>query len=361
MSVEAMYQEIILDHYRNPQGKGLREPFEVEVHHINPTCGDEVTLRVALADNPADAADPLVSLSYDGQGCSISQASQSVLFEQLDGVPLSEGMAAVDEFLELLQAGVHGYTPDEDVLGDAVAFSGVAKYPARVKCALLGWMAWKDAVAQALAAREPAGNPGEVILGGPPAGQGGGGGAGISTESRNESRLPIAGLVDAGAALPSRNSSSALRFGPAVATGAPAGCGPRSSGKPSRMLVAIAGLLFTPPNSRSYCACSTARTFGSPARAISRRRSRWLNEAVPSKPAPSSGERAAMRRWSSYWPIRSSRAPRRCRRVRDRQLPALPSAPALRRLHRPPAARPTLGQTASARPRTPGSAHAGCR
>ena len=158
MQLEQMYQEIILDHYRNPQGKGLREPFEVEVHHINPTCGDEVTLRVALADNPADAADPLVSLSYDGPGCSISQASQSVLFEQLDGVPLSEGMAAVDEFLELLQAGVHGYTPDEDVLGDAVAFSGVAKYPARVKCALLGWMAWKDAVAQALAAREPAGS-----------------------------------------------------------------------------------------------------------------------------------------------------------------------------------------------------------
>ncbi len=157
MQLEQMYQEIILDHYRNPQGKGLRDPFDAEVHHINPTCGDEVTLRVDLQDNPADPTDPLVVFSYNGQGCSISQASQSVLFEQLDGVPLSQGMEAVDEFLELLQAGVHGYTPDEDTLGDAVVFSGVAKYPARVKCALLGWMAWKDAVAQALAARESGG------------------------------------------------------------------------------------------------------------------------------------------------------------------------------------------------------------
>lgn len=152
MQLEQMYQEIILDHYRHPVGKGLREPFDVEVHHINPTCGDEVTLRARLVAG-ADGGEPTVEFSYDGAGCSISQASESVLFDQLDGVEVGEGMAAVDEFLELLQAGSHGYTPDEDVLGDAVAFSGVAKYPARVKCALLGWMAWKDAVAQAMALR----------------------------------------------------------------------------------------------------------------------------------------------------------------------------------------------------------------
>ena len=151
MQLEQMYQEIILDHYRHPQGKGLREPFDVEVHHINPTCGDEVTLRVRMVDG--DGSEPTVQLSYDGNGCSISQASQSVMFEQIDGATVSDGMAAVDEFLELLQSGTHGFTPDEDVLGDAVVFSGVAKYPARVKCALLGWMAWKDAVAQALALR----------------------------------------------------------------------------------------------------------------------------------------------------------------------------------------------------------------
>lgn len=149
-----MYQEIILDHYRHPQGKGLREPFDVEVHHINPTCGDEVTLRVQLVES--DTGEPTVAVSYDGNGCSISQASESVLFEQLDGVTVTDGMAAVDEFLEMLQAGTHGYTPDEDVLGDAVVFGGVAKYPARVKCALLGWMAWKDAVAQAVALKAAA-------------------------------------------------------------------------------------------------------------------------------------------------------------------------------------------------------------
>lgn len=157
MQLEQMYQEIILDHYRHPQGKGLREPFDVEVHHINPTCGDEVTLRVRMVDGVGDVGgdggEPTVQLSYDGTGCSISQASQSVMFEQIDGATVSDGMAAVDEFLELLQSGTHGFTPDEDVLGDAVVFSGVAKYPARVKCALLGWMAWKDAVAQALALR----------------------------------------------------------------------------------------------------------------------------------------------------------------------------------------------------------------
>ena len=149
MQLEQMYQEIILDHYKHPQGKGLAEPFDAEVHHINPTCGDEVTLRVHLVDSPEGTR---VQTSYDGQGCSISQASTSVLFSQLQDATVTEGMAAVDEFVALMQSGSAGYEPDEDIIGDGVAFAGVAKYPARVKCALLGWMAWKDAVAQALAA-----------------------------------------------------------------------------------------------------------------------------------------------------------------------------------------------------------------
>lgn len=156
MNLEQMYQEIILDHYRHPEGKGLTEPFDVEVHHVNPTCGDEVTLRVRVdADAPhanGDAA-PRVWISYDSSGCSISQASESVMFSQINGATVPQGMAAVDAFVELLQAGAAVPDADEDVLGDAVVFSGVAKYPARVKCALLGWMAWKDAVAQALAAQ----------------------------------------------------------------------------------------------------------------------------------------------------------------------------------------------------------------
>jgi len=142
MDLENLYQEIILDHYKRPRGKGLRDPYAVEVHHVNPTCGDEITLRVVLD------GDRVADVSYEGQGCSISQASASVLFEQLVGQSVDDDLATSDAFLELMQ-GRGQVEPDEDVLGDAVAFAGVAKYPARVKCALLAWMAWKDAVAQA--------------------------------------------------------------------------------------------------------------------------------------------------------------------------------------------------------------------
>jgi nitrogen fixation NifU-like protein len=144
MQLESMYQEIILDHYRHPHGRGLREPYDAEVHHVNPTCGDEVTLRVHVTDGT------VTDVSYDGQGCSISQASTSVMVDLVSGRTLTEALAAGEEFLRLMQ-GKGAYVPDEDVLEDAVAFSGVAKYPARVKCALLGWMAFKDAAARAVA------------------------------------------------------------------------------------------------------------------------------------------------------------------------------------------------------------------
>ena len=139
-----MYQEIILDHYRAPLNKGLREPFEAEVHHVNPTCGDEITLRVHLTDDGTTVAD----ISYEAQGCSISQASVSVMTELLIGKPVDHDLTVAGAFLEMVQSR-GTIEPDEDVLEDAVAFAGVARYPARVKCALLGWMAWKDALAQA--------------------------------------------------------------------------------------------------------------------------------------------------------------------------------------------------------------------
>jgi nitrogen fixation NifU-like protein len=139
-----MYQEIILDHYRNPHHKGLREPFDAEVHHVNPTCGDEVTVRVKVSGGVVE------DVSYDGSGCSISQASESVMTDLVIGRPVAEALETADAFLALMQ-GQGKTEPDEDVLEDAVAFSGVAKYPARVKCALLGWMAWKDATARAVA------------------------------------------------------------------------------------------------------------------------------------------------------------------------------------------------------------------
>jgi nitrogen fixation NifU-like protein len=147
MRMDTLYQEIILDHYKHPHGRGLRDPFEAEVHHVNPTCGDEITLRVHLGGNDVDAK--VEDVSYDGQGCSISQASASVLYELLVGKTVGEALEVSDEFRALMQ-GRGQVEPDEDVLEDAVAFAGVAKYPARVKCALLSWMAFRDATAQAV-------------------------------------------------------------------------------------------------------------------------------------------------------------------------------------------------------------------
>jgi len=149
VKLESMYQEIILDHYKHPHGRGLREPFEAEVHHVNPTCGDEVTLRVKMDGSVVS------DVSYDSLGCSISQASVSVMTDLVVGKDLAEATKAYDAFLTLMRT--KGDTDavvaeQEDVLEDAVAFEGVSKYPARIKCALLGWMAWKDATAQAVAA-----------------------------------------------------------------------------------------------------------------------------------------------------------------------------------------------------------------
>lgn len=149
MRLEQMYQDVILDHYKHPQHRGLREPFGAQVFHVNPICGDEVTLRVALSDD----GETVVDVSYDGQGCSISQAATSVLTQQVIGQSVGDALKTVTAFGEMISSRgtIEG---DEDVLGDGIAFAGVAKYPARVKCALLGWMAFKDAVAQASAGAE---------------------------------------------------------------------------------------------------------------------------------------------------------------------------------------------------------------
>ena len=141
--LDSLYQEIILDHYKRPHHAGLREPFEAEVHHVNPTCGDEVTLRVHLSDGVVS------DVSYDAVGCSISQASTSVMADLLIGKRVDEAMAVHEEFLALMQ-GKGTVEPDEDVLEDGIAFAGVAKFPARVKCALLSWMAWKDATTRVM-------------------------------------------------------------------------------------------------------------------------------------------------------------------------------------------------------------------
>ena len=147
MSVEQMYQEIILDHYRAKHHSGLRDPYEAEVTHVNPSCGDEILLRVHLV------GDVVADVSYDAVGCSISQASTSVMTDLVIGRTVDEGIATERVFHEMMHSQGR-IVPDEDVLEDAVAVHGVAQFPARVKCALLGWSAWKDAVAQALANAE---------------------------------------------------------------------------------------------------------------------------------------------------------------------------------------------------------------
>jgi nitrogen fixation NifU-like protein len=147
VSMDSMYQQIILDHYKNPQHRGEISDFDAEVHHVNPTCGDEVTLRVRIADGQ------IAELGWVGEGCSISQASTSVMSDLVSGEPITEALALQEKFLELMQSRGHAELSedDADALDDAVAFEGVSKYPARVKCALLGWMAMKSAVADAIA------------------------------------------------------------------------------------------------------------------------------------------------------------------------------------------------------------------
>ncbi|MFI1987917.1 Fe-S cluster assembly sulfur transfer protein SufU [Actinoplanes sp. NPDC020271] len=139
MMLDTLYQDIILDHYKHPHGRGLREQFDGEAHHVNPTCGDEITVRVN---------EDLSEISYDGLGCSISQASASVLHELLQGKDVHDASEIHHAFVELMQSRGQ-IEPDEEVLGDGIAFAGVAKFPARVKCALLPWMAFKDAAARA--------------------------------------------------------------------------------------------------------------------------------------------------------------------------------------------------------------------
>ncbi|MCH7230099.1 SUF system NifU family Fe-S cluster assembly protein [Glycomyces sp. L485] len=150
MDLDELYQEVILDHYKRPRGVGLREPFEGESHQVNPTCGDEITLRVHVE------GDTVADLSYENVGCSISKASASVLYELVNGANIDDALARLKEFTALMNSRGQGEA-DEETLEDAVAFTGVSKYPMRVKCALLGWMAFKDALVRAEAVPTPEG------------------------------------------------------------------------------------------------------------------------------------------------------------------------------------------------------------
>jgi len=144
MQLDNLYQEVILDHYKHPQNKKLSPAFDAQVHHINPSCGDEIDLNLTIIDGVVS------NISWDGVGCSISQASVSILTELLIEKKIADAYFIFDQFVALMQSkgSVNG---DESVLEDAIALAGVSKYPARIKCALLGWMAFKDASVQAQA------------------------------------------------------------------------------------------------------------------------------------------------------------------------------------------------------------------
>ncbi|ROS74314.1 Fe-S cluster assembly sulfur transfer protein SufU [Cellulomonas sp. PhB143] len=157
-SLEQMYQQVILDHAKAPQGKGLVETAAGHVagesHQVNPTCGDEVTLRVEVADvagADGSSVPTVTGVSWEGQGCSISQASISVLHDLVSGRPVIEVERTGEVFRELMGSRGKGLddADAEEELGDAVAFTGVAQYPARIKCALLGWAALKDSLVTA--------------------------------------------------------------------------------------------------------------------------------------------------------------------------------------------------------------------
>jgi nitrogen fixation NifU-like protein len=140
MELNSLYQEVILDHYKRPHHKGLVAG-DVQVHHINPSCGDEITLSLKMD------GDKVSNITWDGMGCSISQASVSIMSDLLLNKNKAEANSILDSFVEMMQSKGKD-EGNEEILEDGVALAGVSKYPARIKCALLGWMAYKDAVTQ---------------------------------------------------------------------------------------------------------------------------------------------------------------------------------------------------------------------
>jgi len=141
MELDSLYQEVILDHYRHPLHKKLSADFSAQVHHVNPSCGDEITLNVMIKNGLVE------NVSWEGVGCSISQASTSIAADLMIGKSLKQALPTVDSFSQLMSSkGTEA--GDEEVLEDGVALAGVSKFPARIKCALLGWMAFKDAAIQ---------------------------------------------------------------------------------------------------------------------------------------------------------------------------------------------------------------------
>ncbi|KQX07609.1 MULTISPECIES: Fe-S cluster assembly sulfur transfer protein SufU [unclassified Leifsonia] len=135
-----LYQELILDHAKRPHGYGLVEHPSAESHQLNPTCGDEITLQLNVADDGT-----LTSVTWEGHGCAISQSSASLLAQLFAGLPVSQLQPRIDSFRTMMRSR-GTVEPDEELLGDAAVLSGASKFIARVKCAMLGWVAAEDAL-----------------------------------------------------------------------------------------------------------------------------------------------------------------------------------------------------------------------
>lgn len=136
-ALRSIYQEIILKHYRKPRNRGELENADVTVHVTNPVCGDEVTLHAVRS------AEGLVSVRFQGHGCSISQASASIMTELVQGQPLSTAKDLHDRFASMLRGESEAIDP---ALGEARALAGVSRYPARVRCAMLAWSALEEVI-----------------------------------------------------------------------------------------------------------------------------------------------------------------------------------------------------------------------
>ena len=142
--LSALYTELVVEHDKRPLHAGLREPFGAEVHHVNPTCGDEITLRLHLADG---AAERIEDVSYDAVGCAMSRASASIMADLLIGRTVAE-MEPVREHFEEVMRSRGRLDGDEELIGDGIALLGAAKFPARVKCVLMPWKAYPAALVE---------------------------------------------------------------------------------------------------------------------------------------------------------------------------------------------------------------------
>ncbi|HEY7874976.1 MAG TPA: SUF system NifU family Fe-S cluster assembly protein [Actinomycetota bacterium] len=137
VSLEELYKEVILDHYRAPRNKGRLDPHDVAIERNNPLCGDEIELFLKFE------GDELQGIAFDGKGCSISQASASMMTEKVKGLDVKEAATMAESIKKMMAGESEG---DSSALGDLVSLKGVVKYPVRIKCALLGWNSLLEAL-----------------------------------------------------------------------------------------------------------------------------------------------------------------------------------------------------------------------